>query len=77
MEHSKNQEKCSCETLDTSLESDSSNSESLESTKERRSKISLFGKTLHFNKKRNKKTTQDLPNTSGTKCINLLLGVIF
>ncbi|XP_076263021.1 suppressor of cytokine signaling at 36E isoform X2 [Rhynchophorus ferrugineus] len=66
MERNKNQEKCSCENLDTSLESDSSNSESLEWTKEKRSKISLFGKALHFNKKRsNKKPVQDLPNTSG------------
>ncbi|XP_030755975.1 suppressor of cytokine signaling 5 isoform X1 [Sitophilus oryzae] len=67
MEHNKKHEKCSCENLDTSLESDSSNSESPQTSKEKRSKISLFGraKALHFNKRRNKKSSQNSLNSCG------------
>ncbi|XP_050312905.1 uncharacterized protein LOC126747874 isoform X2 [Anthonomus grandis grandis] len=54
------QAKCCCEKQDTSQESDSSNSESLQNPKEKPSRISLFNlrrtRAFHFNSKRSKKT---------------------
>ncbi|XP_060520728.1 suppressor of cytokine signaling 5 [Cylas formicarius] len=59
-------EQCSCEK--SSIQSDGSSLE-LHVYKEKRSKINLFNirraRSLHFNSKRNKKVSQNIPSTSG------------
>lgn len=73
MDSGHHQEKCSCDKTDTSLESDSSNSESPQISKEKRSKIGLFNlrrnRALHFNSKRSKKSSQAQCSSSSPNSI--------